>query len=267
VDEGQLSQVIQNLVLNGAQAMPDGGTITVSAKNVSLPGRGLPVLPAGKYIQITVADQGIGIAKKHQSKIFDPYFSSKESGSGLGLAICYSIIQKHDGLITVVSEVGRGASFSIYLPTATGTTPNMEENTMQQQMVGGRVLVMDDEEMVRRIACDMLHHLGCETEVASDGREAIDLYRKALMAGRPFEAVLVDLTIRGGMGGKETVERLIAIDPTVKAVVSSGYANDPIMADFRRYGFCAVAPKPYNLQELRAALAGILVNQPACEAC
>lgn len=256
--------MIQNLVINGAQAMPDGGTLTVSAKNITLSGQTLPSLPPGKYVQITVTDQGIGIAPKDQCKIFDPYYSSKETGNGLGLAICYSIIQKHDGLITVSSEVGQGATFSIYLPAVhTIAEEKTEEYSQQQICGGGKVLVMDDEEMVQRIACDMLHHLGCETEVARDGREAIDLYRKALMAGTPFEAVLMDLTIQGGMGGKETIKRLIAIDPTVKAVVSSGYANDPIMADFRRHGFCAVAPKPYNLKELRTALSNILVREIA----
>ncbi|MFC1513114.1 PAS domain S-box protein [Thermodesulfobacteriota bacterium] len=265
VDEGQLSQVIQNLVINGSQAMPDGGKITVSSKNVTLNEQELPSLAPGQYVQITVADQGIGIARKDQNKIFDPYYSSKETGNGLGLAICYSIIKKHDGLITVSSEVGLGASFCIYLPTTTAMVPENEEKADTKERYGGRVLVMDDEEMVQRIACEMLHHLGCETEVAGDGREAIDLYRKALMAGKPFEAVLMDLTIRGGMGGKETIERLIAIDPTVKAVVSSGYANDPIMAEFRKYGFCAVAPKPYNLKELRSALAKILVQEMVSE--
>ncbi|MDH3393381.1 MAG: PAS domain S-box protein [Desulfobulbaceae bacterium] len=263
VDEGQLSQVIQNLVINGAQAMPDGGTITVSSKNIHLTEQELPPLPAGQYVRITVADHGIGIPIKDQNKIFDPYFSSKETGNGLGLAICYSIIQKHDGLITVSSKPGHGATFSIFLPAVSAMPQKKEANTAAHQIRGGKILIMDDEEMVQRIACDMLKHLGCETEVARDGREAIDLYRKALMAGKPFEAVLMDLTIRGGVGGKETIERLIAIDPTVKAVVSSGYANDPIMADFRKYGFCAVAPKPYNLKELRAALSNILVREMA----
>ncbi len=263
VDEGQLSQVIQNLVINGAEAMPTGGITSVSANNITLSKQEFSALPAGEYVQITVADQGIGISEEDLSKIFDPYFSSKETGSGLGLAICYSIIKKHDGLITVSSKVSGGTTFSIYLPATTHKTPEKEQANDTEPMGGGKILVMDDDEMVQRIACEMLSHLGCASEIARDGREAIDLYRQALMTDEPFEAVLMDLTIRGGMGGKETIKRLSAIDPTVKAVVSSGYANDPIMADFRKYGFCGVAPKPYNLQELRAALSGILVHELA----
>ena len=259
-DEGQLSQVTQNLVINAAQAMPDGGVVTVRGANLEVGEHELYGLPAGRYVQISVEDQGIGIPAAHLAKIFDPYFSSKATGSGLGLAIAYSIISKHDGLITVDSEEGKGASFHIYLPASrAGVVPVRAVKTAPVTPVApSRILVMDDEAMVRELAVEMLEALGCETVTVADGAAALASYQEAMAAGSPFDLVLMDLTIPAGMGGKEAMEKLRAIDPKVKAVVSSGYANDPIMANFRSYGFAGVVPKPYNVDELGRVLAGLL---------
>jgi len=259
VDEGQLSQVTQNLVINAGQAMPDGGILTIRARNIEVAAHNRLVLPAGRYVQISFEDQGEGIPRDHLSKIFDPYFSSKRTGSGLGLTIAYSIIKKHDGVITVDSELGSGSTFTIYLPATNKTNLVRQAPAETSSTVGcGRVLIMDDEEIVREIAVEMLDYLGCKPVAARDGSEAIDLYLRAREEGRPFDALIMDLTIAGGMGGKEAITRLREIDPAVRAIVSSGYANDPIMANFREYGFSGVVPKPYKLHELSATLNRIL---------
>ncbi|MBI5558688.1 MAG: PAS domain S-box protein [Deltaproteobacteria bacterium] len=259
VDAGQLSQVTQNLVINAAQAMPSGGTVTIRADNVELGDHNPLTLPAGRYVAISFTDEGSGIRKENLSRIFDPYFSSKRTGSGLGLAIAYSVIKKHDGMITVDSEEGRGATFTIYLPATDNVAPVQQQaEETRRPTVQGRVMIMDDEEIVREIAAEMLGYMGCESEGVRDGSEAIALYLQARAEGRPFDVVLMDLTIAGGMGGKETIQKLLELDPQVKAVVSSGYANDPIMANFTAYGFCGVVPKPYKMHELSAALNKIL---------
>ncbi|MEW6520231.1 MAG: PAS domain S-box protein [Thermodesulfobacteriota bacterium] len=258
VDEGQLSQVAQNLVINATQAMAGGGILTIRARNVAVSPNNLLTLPPGRYVELAFQDEGAGIPPEHLAKIFDPYFSSKRTGSGLGLTIAYSIIKKHDGIITVDSEPGRGSTFTIYLPATDKTVPVRQEQAESSPTSHGRILIMDDEEIVREIAIEMLGYLGCETAAARDGSEAIALYVQAREEGRPFDAVLMDLTIAGGMGGKEAIGKLRAIDPEVKAVVSSGYANDPIMAKYQDYGFCGVVPKPYKIHELSATFGRIL---------
>ncbi|OKY74657.1 MAG: hypothetical protein BM485_12505 [Desulfobulbaceae bacterium DB1] len=261
VDEGQLSQVTQNLTINACQAMPDGGVLTISTANyIADEGNCLGLRP-GRYVQIAFTDQGSGIPPENITKIFDPYFSSKQSGSGLGLAVAYSIIKKHDGSITADSEIGRGSTFSIYLPASAKNHvphPKNEKSSDPAPSGKGRILIMDDEEIVREIAAEMLNYLGCESAQAGDGKEAIEMYMKAKEEGTPFDAVLMDLTIAGGMGGREAIARLLELDPEIKAVVSSGYANDPIMANFRDYGFCGVVPKPYKLHELSSTVCGIM---------
>ncbi|HAM50711.1 MAG TPA: hypothetical protein DCP92_08485 [Nitrospiraceae bacterium] len=244
VDEGQMHQVFHNLVINADQAMPEGGIITVNANNAVL-GVGGP-LQAGKYIMIVIEDQGTGISEEHIQKIFDPYFTTKEKGRGLGLAVVYSIIKNHGGHITVRSKVGVGTTFTLYLPAT--EKPSSEEKASKEEPIvgGGRILLMDDEKVVRDIAGEILKVTGYEVEFAKDGQEAIELYRKAEKSTRPFDVVIMDLTVPGGMGGKEAIKTLREINPSVKAVVSSGYANDPIMANFRDYGFDAVIPKPYS---------------------
>lgn len=257
IDEGQINQVIHNLIINAQQAMPLGGKIKIKAENITVDGdieeQSLP-LDAGKYVKITVQDHGIGIPDEHIDKIFDPYFTTKQQGNGLGLATAYSIVRNHDGLITVESKVSSGATFNIYLPCSNEEVI-IKKRTEESITAGrGKVLVMDDEETVRSVAGEMLKVIGYEACFARDGLEAINLYRKAQEIGEPFNAVIMDLTIAGGMGGEEAVQRLLEIDPNVKAIVSSGYSNDPIMADFKKYGFCDVIAKPYEVRELSRTL-------------
>jgi PAS domain S-box-containing protein len=257
VDEGQISQVIQNLVINAAQAMPDGGLLRISATNLEQDGATRLPLPAGRYLKISVVDQGPGISSENLDHIFEPFYTTKSSGQGLGLAICYSIIKKHQGLITVESSAPGGTCFNIYLP-ASEQRLEAAETTETLATATGRVLVMDDDEMILGVVRSMLEYSGYEVVEAQNGEEAISVYNKALESGRRFDAVLIDLTIRGGMGGKETIARLRSLDPGVRAVVSSGYASDPIMSDYRSYGFCGVIPKPYRAQELSAVISAAI---------
>ncbi len=258
-DEGQISQVFNNLVINAAQAMPQGGTVAVRAKNMVLDdGCGLP-LPAGEYIEISVEDRGIGIPGEHLDRIFDPYFSTKEKGRGLGLSVTYSIIKKHGGHIRVESRLGAGTTFYVYLPASDRQAVASEERKPGWQPTEKRrILVMDDEEVIRNMLKRTLKHIGCEGEVASDGAEALEIYRKAKEAGRPFDAVIFDLTIPGGMGGREAVARLLEMDPEAKAIVSSGYSHDPVLADFRSYGFRGVIEKPYEIERLGEVLRQVI---------
>ncbi|MBU2537930.1 MAG: PAS domain S-box protein [Proteobacteria bacterium] len=259
VDTGQLGQVLQNLAINAVHAMPEGGTIRIAARNVTVNPDELPLTP-GKYALITVRDHGIGIPPEHLAQIFDPYFTTKQSSSGLGLAVVYSIIANHGGHITVQSEAGKGTLFSIYLPS-TGKKPPVEKAVETQAPLtkgSGKILVMDDEELIRNVSMAMLTKLGYEPHTASDGEETITRYLQAQKDGQPFDLVIMDLTVPGGMGGKEAISHLRKLDPQIRAVVSSGYATDPIMANFSEYGFCGVAPKPFSLQDLSKLLQTIL---------
>lgn len=259
VDEGQISQVIHNLIINAAQSLPDeGGAIRVDCGNVHVsPGSGLP-LAEGRYIRITVEDEGAGIPPENLQKIFDPYFTTKKKGSGLGLTTSYSIIKKHEGHIAVESGPGKGSKFHVYLPAAgdeVKAAPRKEDVLLSGK---GRILVMDDEEVVRNVASSMLASLGYDVELAKDGDEAVRLYREARQAGKPYDAVIMDLTVPGGKGGKEAVKVLLADDPDIKAVVSSGYSDDAVLSNFRTYGFTDVIGKPYTLQELSRVLHAVL---------
>jgi PAS domain S-box-containing protein len=260
-DPGQIGQVFQNLTINAIQAMPTGGTIKVWAENLMLgPEHDLP-LNSGRYIKISVRDQGMGIPAEHLPKIFDPYFTTKQKGSGLGLASTYAIIQKHHGHIAVMSTPGEGPTFHIYLPAVEQqVAPQPEED--RGLLVGkGKILVMDDEEMVREVLGRMLARLGYETEFAGDGSEAIKMFVQAQGVGQPFAAVILDLTVPGGMGGEETLAKLLEIDPQLKAIVSSGYSDDSIMADFKKYGFSGVIAKPYRISELGKILNQVIMNK------
>jgi len=259
IDEGQMSQVIRNIVINADEAMPNGGTIKIRAQNrVIKKAEALP-LPSGNYIQISIADQGIGIPKEHLPRIFDPYFSTKKKGSGLGLATSYSIIKNHGGHITVESTMGVGTIFRVYLPALKKRSLKRKEEKEQPAPIGqGRILVMDDEKTVREFLHAGLTDVGYDVELTSDGKEAITRYAEAKAAGQPFAAVILDLTIPGGMGGMETIKKLLELDPNINAIVSSGYATDPIMSNYKKYGFSAVVTKPYSVEELEKILHNLL---------
>lgn len=259
IDERQMSQVINNLIINADQAMPDGGNIEISAENVKIrPGDMIP-LHEGEYVKVSIKDHGKGITKKNVPKIFDPYFTTKKGGSGLGLSVAYSIVKNHDGYITVMSRPGKGTTFYIYLPASQEKIP--EKRVLQKNLfIGkGKVLVMDDEEMVRKTLTTMLKRLGCEAVCVKDGVEAIALYKQSRETGKPFDVVIMDLTIPGGMGGKETIKKLLELDPEIKAVVSSGYFNDPIMSHYQAYGFSSVIAKPYRITELSQILRDVMM--------
>ncbi|MBF0557223.1 MAG: PAS domain S-box protein [Nitrospirae bacterium] len=258
IDAGQMSQVFNNLIINAAQAMPGGGKIVFSVDQVMLRRNMIPGLEEGTYVKISVSDTGTGIEREDIPRIFDPYFTTKEKGSGLGLASVYSIIQKHGGHITVESTPGVGTTFHIYL-LALGSEDVCGMPEEKYIAAGeGKVLLMDDESMVRDIAGDMLSTLGYEVDLAADGEEAIKKYREALEANKRYDIVIMDLTIPGGTGGKETMKKLLAIDPDVKAVVSSGYSNDPVMSQYQEYGFSAVITKPYTVESFSRTIHNVL---------
>jgi len=261
VDEGQMRQAFNNIVINACQAMPDGGAVRVCAENVTVRAEDALPLKDGEYVKISIEDQGVGIPEEHLQKIFDPFFTTKEKRSGLGLAASYSIIKDHDGYIAAESEVGIGTILYVYVPAFPERTLVKEEREEEELIIGtGKILVMDDQEMIRETVSEMLDNIGYEVTTATDGAEAIDLYKAAKESGQTFDAVIMDLTVAGGMGGKEAVQKLIEIDPDVKAIVSSGYSNDPIMADFREYGFSGVIAKPYRIKELSEVLHRVMVD-------
>lgn len=253
-DEGQLVQVINNLVLNAVQASANGKPVQVSASNRMIgPGENMTLEP-GPYVQITVQDQGSGIAPEDLSRIYDPYFTTKPDGHGLGLTIAYAIIGKHQGTIEVTSAPGQGTLFTVTLPS-TGQPPPPPCPASSPPPTGtGRVLVMDDDPLVRKVALATLRHLGYEPIAVTQGEEAVAAYRQALQRGQPFVAVLLDLTIRGGLGGLQTLQELQALDPQVRALACSGYSTDPVMSDWERHGFAGVVTKPYRMAELGEAL-------------
>ena len=258
VDEGQIIQVIHNLVINADHALPEGGTITIHAENVNISSRDHLPVKDGDYVVVSVEDYGSGISKKHLDRVFDPYFSTKHKGHGLGLTTAYSIIKNHAGLLVVESELGKGTVFRFYLPAS--ENKNARQAAVRQDIHPGKgaILLMDDEKDVRETVKEMLKHLGYEVRTAEDGRQALDMYTKAQAAKNPFGAVILDLTVPGGLGGRETMEKLYKMDPSVKAIVSSGYANDPIMANYQQYGFAGVVPKPYKIEDVSKALQGLL---------
>ena len=264
-DQGQMNQVFTSLFLNADQAMPQGGLIQVCAENVKLDhSAGLP-LQSGYYLHIIVQDQGVGIPSHLLPRIFDPYFTTKTNASGLGLAAAYSIITRHDGYITVESQLGSGTTFHVYLPVSSEETAptNLVSPAVAITMPHKKkILVMDDEELVREGAHSVLEYLGCQAEFARDGGEAIQLYQQAQTIGAPFDAVILDLTVQNGMGGKETIKHLLQLDQRVKAIVSSGYSHDPVMANFRDYGFLGVLAKPYTIEEFRNTLLQLTTDSP-----
>jgi len=250
VDEGQISQVIGNLALNADQAMPDGGTVGISTENVVVNDGSRLNLAPGRYVLISVRDSGTGITKEHLSKIFTPYFTTKKTGNGLGLATSYSIISKHKGLITVESEPGAGTTFHVYLPASLRDITEPVEKATADISASGKILVMDDDEFVLAVTGEALSIAGYQVGFAHGGVEAIDMYSAAMASGEPYDAVIMDLTIPGGMGGAEAIKKLHEIDPDAKAIAASGYVQGSILSDFRQYGFNGVLAKPFRIDEL-----------------
>ncbi|MFP4157105.1 MAG: ATP-binding protein [Opitutales bacterium] len=270
VDRGQIAQVVNNLLINADQAMPDGGRIDLTLENTELRRAHSAGLPPGEYVKIEVADNGTGIPAEKLDRIFDPYFTTKEGGSGLGLASSYSIIKRHAGKITVESEPGEGSRFSVYLPRSLkqppgempdGDLPPEKKEPDEDASASGRsrrILIMDDMEDMMLVAGEILKMLGYEVECTSDGKAAIEAYKKAKEAGNPFDAVVFDLTVPGGMGGEEASSLLAQYDPDLRAIASSGYTTSNIMADYRDSAFKAVVPKPYRINEMKEALERVL---------
>jgi len=253
-DEGQLTQVIHNLVINAVQAMPQGGTVRVTAENVRSEGE------KGE-IHISVEDSGVGIPEDHLARIFDPFFTTKELGSGLGLATCHSIIKKHGGTIRVTSEVGRGTTFDIFLPavrTAAAPVSAVDSGVTTGE---GRILVMDDEETIRNVMQEMLSALGYSVQCAENGNEAVDLYVRAKDGDHPFDAVILDLTVPGEVGGREAIALLRKVDPAVRAIVASGYSTSPVLANYPDFGFSGIIRKPCRMSEMSSVLHDVLARR------
>ena len=260
-DKGQMQQIFSNLIINAGQAMPRGGKLYITLENTKMAEGSIVGLKKGNYVRIMFRDEGCGIEPADLDHIFDPYFTTKNTGSGLGLATVYAIVKKHAGHIGVNSLPEQGTTFTLHLPAAIShseiqkDSPPPAESKEEQR---AHILIMDDEEMIREVMLAMLQNLGYTGQTAPDGTQAITMYEKAWKAGTPFDAVIMDLTIPGGMGGKEAVKDILAIDPRARVIVSSGYADDPIMADYTRYGFRGMATKPFTLQKLQDVLHRIL---------
>ncbi len=258
VDAGQISQVIENLVLNAVQAMPGGGPVHVAADNVDVRrGSGLPVRE-GRFVRIRVRDEGCGISPEFVDRIFDPYFTTKKDGSGFGLATSYAIVQKHEGHIGVRPRPEGGSEFTVYLPATEAPAIPRVEHRPPAASKCARLLVMDDDELVLETIRAMIEQLGHSADFVPDGKAAVAAYRAAMQAGKPYCAVILDLTIRGGPGGEETMRRLLEIDPGAIGIVSSGYSESRVMAESRRFGFKDCIAKPYRPAELQAVLEGLL---------
>jgi two-component system, cell cycle sensor histidine kinase and response regulator CckA len=260
-DEGQMMQVFHNIIINATQAMPGGGTLTVTGQNVNLADANSMNLSGGRYVKLSFSDQGCGITDGDLKRIFDPYFTTKSSGTGLGLASVHSIINRHGGHIGVSSVTGTGTIFTIHLPS-TGEAYGIYHADPAAPSAGehadGSILVMDDEEIIREMTTEILGFLGYQATACEDGAEAVARYKAAKESGTPISAVIMDLTIPGGMGGKEAAEQILAFDPTACLIVSSGYSNDPIMSDYAVYGFSAAIAKPYNITEFEQLLGSML---------
>ncbi len=256
IDVGQVEQVINALIINAREAMPNGGSVNVSAENVQIDERcGLP-LEAGRYVKVAVADHGPGVPPELVDKIFDPYFTTKQTSSGLGLAISYSIIRKHGGFLHLEDSSPAGATFAFYLPAARGKvmSDSLQPNDRSFHFNQQRILVMDDESAIRELTSQLLATMGYEVTAVPDGSEAVRIYERAVRKGEYFRAVILDATVRGGLGGVETIERLRNIDPEVNAIICSGYSDEAALSEFLSYGFRGALPKPFTRRELAAAL-------------
>jgi CheY-like chemotaxis protein len=250
IDVDQVTQVVQNLVLNASQATPQGGDITIRARTADLGEREQVPLPAGCYILVSVADRGVGIAPEILSKVFDPYFSTKGVGRGLGLSACHSIMLRHGGIIRAESTLGVGAVFTLYFPAQASADIVREPVTPMLVVGSGRVLVMDDEASLAKVLRRLLTSLGYTADSVADGQAALDAYKAAMSSDNPYDAVILDLTIPGGLGGEETIAKLLELDPKVKAVVSSGYSDSTVVAESGKHGFLGTLAKPYGVADV-----------------
>lgn len=256
IDEGQITQVINNITINAKQAMPIGGILQIFGENVTLDGTDQHI--PGKYVKLTLKDHGIGIPEGIIDKIFDPFFTTKKTGNGLGLSTSYSIIKKHNGYLEVESIAGVGTTFYIFLPASIEPLEVKKEKSEIVISDGIKILLMDDEESIRNVSGEMLTYFGYQVSLARNGQEAIKLYKEAKENGEAFDVVIMDLTIPGGLGGIETMAVLRQMDPDIKAIITSGYANDQVMSDYRKYGFSGVAIKPYKVNELNEVLVKVI---------
>jgi PAS domain S-box-containing protein len=256
IDAGQIEQVVNALMFNAREAMPNGGCVRVSAENVQIDEKSILQLEAGRYIRIAVSDHGPGIAPEIAGKIFDPYFTTKSSSSGLGLAIGYSIIRKHGGLLHLEKTGPEGSTFAFYLPAARGKVVSdpLQSNDRSFHYQQQRILVMDDESAIRELTAQLLGTMGYEVTAVPDGSEAVRIYERAARKGEHFRVVILDATVRGGLGGVETIERLRNIDPQVNAIICSGYSDEAALSEFLSYGFRGALPKPFTRRELADAL-------------
>lgn len=258
IDPDQVAEAIRNLVKNADEAMGGEGRIEITVKKCRPAGRARLALPDGEYARIAVRDWGPGIPEEIGERIFDPYFTTRQMGRGLGLAVAYSIIKNHDGLLLLVPEPGPGAEFHVYLPLPAERAPREEAVPAKKTVPGIRILFMDDQDDVREVGVKLLEKLGYRTTAVGDGREAVEEYRNARTSGRPFAAVILDLTVPGGMGGVMAAARLKEIDPAARLIVSSGYSNDPVLADYRGYGFSGAIAKPYKLSKFQDVLREVI---------
>jgi PAS domain S-box-containing protein len=265
IDKGQIDQVLNNLISNAVQAMPHGGTITITASNTEVTGDlALKTLPLqkGKYVKVSIHDEGMGISHEHLERIFDPYFSTRDEGTGLGLSTAYSIIKRHGGHLYVESTGEKGSVFTFLLPIMeSGESPSKTNDILVKG--SGRVLIMDDDLIVRTVVETLLKKTGYSPVCVTNGDQALNQYREALAGGDPFTVTIMDLTIPGGMGGKETVKRLREIDKAAKVIVFSGYSNDPIFSNFKEYGFDGVLSKPFSIEEFMRTISLVLKERPA----
>jgi two-component system, cell cycle sensor histidine kinase and response regulator CckA len=262
VDEGQIGQVIRNMVLNAREAMPTGGSISVRAENAVLASHDEPSLPAGDYLRVSIADRGNGIPKEVLPMVFDPYFSTKQRGDqkgmGLGLTICHTVIRRHGGAIAVKSEEAKGTTFEIYLPACRILLEKPRASVETPLPRPGKILVMDDEEEVREVMGALLRRMGQDVILVENGERAVEAYEAAMGQERPFDAVILDLTVRAGLGGQEAMQALLKADPAIKAIVMSGYADDPVLLEPEKHGFRGILRKPFESDSLRKALARVM---------
>jgi two-component system cell cycle sensor histidine kinase/response regulator CckA len=264
IDPSQIWQVLNNILTNSREAMPGGGTVWVSAENVTFDGTSSTALGPGDCVKVSIRDHGVGVAKENIPRLFNPYFSTKvrgsQKGTGIGLAVCHSVIEKHGGRITLESELGLGTTVTFFLRALRAEQPPASRTGGEAEVreQGYRVLMLEDDSAVIKTGTQMIEHLGHTVTAVQNGAEVLDLYSRSQRAGKPFDLVLLDLTVRGGMGGRETLEKLKQVDPDVVAVVTSGYADDPVIAEFGRHGFQAALLKPFTIRTLEQTIAQVV---------